>query len=59
MLTQGRCNRAFIIGLDGVIGRCVKEAYTPNIDALFSGGVKTYSAKTVFPSKRWRNRQMC
>ena len=54
MLTQSRCNHAFIIGLDGVIGRCVKEAYTPNIDALSSGGVKTYSAKTVFPSKSFQ-----
>jgi len=50
MLQQGRCNRAFIIGLDGAIGRCVKEAYTPTIDAFIAGGVKTYSARTVCPS---------
>ncbi len=47
---MGRCNRAFIIGLDGAIGRSVKEAHTPNIDALISGGVKTYEAQTVLPS---------
>lgn len=40
----------FIIGLDGAIGCSVKKADTPNIDALFSQGVKTYTAQTVFPS---------
>ena len=50
MSQQGRCNRAFIIGLDGANARSVKEAHTPNIDALISGGVKTYTAQTVFPS---------
>ena len=54
MLEQGRCSRAFIIGLDGVMGRCVNEAFTPNIDALISDGVKTYEAKTVFPSKSFQ-----
>ena len=54
MLEKSRCNRAFIIGMDGVIGRCVKEADTPNIDALISDGVKTYDAKTVFPSKSFQ-----
>lgn len=54
MLEKSRCNRAFIIGMDGVIGRCVEEAYTPNIDALISDGVKTYDAKTVFPSKSFQ-----
>ncbi len=54
MLEKGRCSRAFIVGLDGVIGRCVKEAHTPNIDALISSGVKTFSAKTVLPSKSFQ-----
>lgn len=54
MTKQSRCSRAFIIGLDGVIGRCVKEAYTPNIDALISDGVKTYDAETVLPSKSFQ-----
>jgi len=47
---QGTCSRAFVIGLDGARGSGVREAATPNIDAFMSGGVKTYSAKTVFPS---------
>jgi predicted AlkP superfamily pyrophosphatase or phosphodiesterase len=47
---QGSCNRVFILGLDGAIGRCVKEAYTPVIDAFIAGGTKTYSARTVYPS---------
>jgi predicted AlkP superfamily pyrophosphatase or phosphodiesterase len=50
MSQQGVCNRVFIIGLDGAIGRCVRDARTPNIDALISAGVKTYAAQTVFPS---------
>jgi hypothetical protein len=50
VLKQEICNRVFIIGLDSAIGRCVKEAYTPVIDAFIAGGTKTYSARTVYPS---------
>ena len=44
------CRRAFVIGLDGARGEGVREAATPNIDALIADGVVTYSAKTVLPS---------
>lgn len=50
MLQQGRCNRAFIIGLDGAMSSYVRKAHTPNINALISKGVKTYAARTVLPS---------
>ena len=50
MAPETGCTRAFIIGLDGALGRSVREAHTPNIDALFSDGVVTYSAQTVLPS---------
>jgi len=42
--------RAFIIGLDGAAGRGVRDAATPNIDAVMAGGARTYSARTVYPS---------
>ena len=45
-----RCERAFIIGLDGAGGGAVREALTPHIDQLLAEGVWTYSAQTVFPS---------
>ncbi len=47
---KGRCGRVFVIGLDGAIGWAVRKAHTPNIDAVLSEGVVTYSARTVFPS---------
>jgi hypothetical protein len=47
---MGKGRRVFVIGLDGAIGWAVREAHTPNIDAVLSEGVVTYSAKTVFPS---------
>ena len=47
---QGKCKRAFVIGLDGAIGWSVREAETPNIDAILSEGVVTYSAKTAIPT---------
>jgi len=50
VLKQRSCNHVFIIGLDGAIGRCVKEAHTPIIDDFVAGGAKTYSARTVYPS---------
>ena len=50
MRRVGKCKRAFVIGLDGAIGWSVNEAHTPNIDALISEGVKSYTAQTVFPT---------
>lgn len=47
---QGKSKRAFIIGLDGAMGRLVREAATPHMDELFADGVVTYSAATVVPS---------
>jgi len=47
---QRKCKRAFVIGLDGAIGWTVREAETPNIDALLNEGVVTYSAKTAIPT---------
>jgi len=47
---QKMSNRVFIIGLDGARGSAASEAPTPHIDALLAKGVRTYSAKTVFPS---------
>jgi len=47
---QGKCKRVFVIGLDGAIGWAVREADTPNIDAILDEGVVTYSAKSVVPS---------
>lgn len=47
---QGKCKRAFVIGLDGAIGWAVRKADTPNINAILSEGVVTYSAKTAVPS---------
>jgi hypothetical protein len=44
------CDRAFIIGLDGAMGRAVREAPTPHIDQILAEGVQTYSAQTVHPS---------
>jgi len=44
------CERVFVIGLDGAIGRTVREAETPNIDELLGDGVVNYSARTVLPS---------
>jgi hypothetical protein len=45
-----RCNRAFVIGLDGAMGSAVHEAPTPEIDQMLAEGVRTDSAQTVFPS---------
>jgi hypothetical protein len=45
-----KCDRAFVIGLDGAMGRAVQEAPTPHIDQLLSEGIQTYSAQTVYPS---------
>lgn len=50
MAPEAGCKRAFIIGLDGALGRSVEKAHTPNIDALLEDGVTTYSAQTVIPS---------
>jgi len=47
---QETCRRAFVIGLDGAMGRSVREASTPNIDAILADGVVSYSARTAFPS---------
>jgi predicted AlkP superfamily pyrophosphatase or phosphodiesterase len=47
---QKRCERAFVIGLDGAGGGAVREAQTPQIDRLLSEGAWTYSAQTVYPS---------
>ncbi len=47
------CERAFVIGLDGAMGRAMRKARTPHIDALLSEGVVTYSARTVFPSSSY------
>jgi predicted AlkP superfamily pyrophosphatase or phosphodiesterase len=47
---QEKCKRAFVIGLDGAIGWAVRQAETPNIDALLSAGIVMYSAETVVPS---------
>ena len=44
------CERVFVIGIDGAMGRAVRAADTPNIDALFAEGVISYSARTVMPS---------
>jgi len=47
---QGKCKRAFVIGLDGAAGWAVKAAATPHIDEFLSEGVAAYSAKSVVPS---------
>lgn len=53
VVKQESSNRAFIIGLDGAIGRCVKEAQTPVIDDFVAGGAKNYSARSVYPSSSY------
>jgi len=50
---QAECNRAFIIGLDGLRGPAMNEAATPNIDAVLADGVRTYRAMTVMPSSSY------
>ena len=47
---QRRCERAFVIGLDGAGGGALNEAQTPQIDQLLAEGVWTYAAQTVYPS---------
>lgn len=47
---MAKCERAFVIGLDGAKGRAVCEAPTPHIDRILAEGVRTYSAQTVYPS---------
>jgi len=42
--------RVVILGLDGAMGPAVREADTPNIDAVAAAGVVTYTARTVVPS---------
>ena len=44
------CARVFVIGLDGAMVRAVRQAKTPNIDALVAEGVVTYAARSVVPS---------
>ena len=44
------CERVFVFGLDGAMGRAVRATDTPNIDALLAEGVVSYSARTVMPS---------
>ena len=46
----GQCRRTFVIGVDGARAEAVREADTPNMDAVFDGGVVSYSARTVMPS---------
>lgn len=45
-----KCRRVFVIGVDGAMGRSVREAETHRIDSLLSGGVVSYSAQSVVPS---------
>ena len=44
---MANCGRVFVIGLDGARGEAVREAYTPNIDAVLCEGVVTCAATTV------------
>jgi len=50
---EGRCQRAFIIGVDGLRGPAVAEAETPNIDAVIAEGAATLRARTVMPSSSY------
>lgn len=43
-------DRIVVIGLDGARGEALREAATPNIDALVTEGAVTYAARTVMPS---------
>ncbi|MBD3181441.1 sulfatase-like hydrolase/transferase [Candidatus Poribacteria bacterium] len=47
---QALCKRVFVIGLDGAVGKSVREADTPNVDRIASQGVITYSGTSVYPS---------
>ena len=47
--------RVFVIGVDGAMGRAVKLAKTPNIDAVIGDGVFTYQAQAVLPSASFQN----
>ena len=42
--------RAFVLGIDGAIGECVRQADTPAIDAFIAQGVATFDARSVLPS---------
>jgi len=48
------CERVFVIGIDGAMGRGMRAAKTPNIDALLADGVVSYSARTVMPSSSFQ-----
>lgn len=48
------CNRAFILGIDGMRGPAVHEAKTPNIDAFMAKASWTTDARTVVPSASYQ-----
>ena len=47
--------RVFVIGVEGAMGRAVKLAKTPTIDAVIENGVFTYQAQAVLPSASFQN----
>jgi len=47
--------RVFVIGIDGAMGRAVRLAKTPNIDAVIEDGIFTYQAQAVMPSASFQN----
>jgi len=50
---KAACERAFVLGLDGLRGPAVAEADTPNLDRVLAEGAWTLHAKTVLPSSSY------
>jgi len=53
-MPQPTCQRVFILGLDGAMGPAVRQAHTPNLDALIASGAHSYAARTVHPSASYQ-----
>jgi len=53
ILMTTRCERAFVLGLDGLRGPAVQETDTPVLDAFFAEAAWTPRAQTVSPSSSY------